>query len=49
MKEAMQRERVAGFLEFIDDVRSKKFPADEHIIKAPENLLNDFRAEIDGS
>ena len=49
LKEAMQRERVAGFREFVEDVRSKKFPAREHIIKAPENLLRDFRAEINGS
>ena len=49
MYEAMQRERVAGFREFVEEVRSKKFPAGEHIIKAPDNLLREFRAGIDGS
>lgn len=47
MKEEMQRERVAGFREFVEDVRSKAFPAKEHIIKAPENLMEDFIAEVD--
>jgi len=47
MKEAMQLERIAGFREFIEDVRSKRFPANEHIIKAPKNLISEFRAEID--
>jgi len=47
MKQEMQRERVAGFKEFIDDVQSKSFPAPEHVIKAPENLVDDFLGAID--
>lgn len=47
MKEEMQRERVAGFREFVDDVSSGGFPADEHIIKAPENLMEAFLAHAD--
>ena len=46
MKEEMQRERVAGFKEFIDDVRNKTFPAPEHIVKAPENLIAEFLDKI---
>jgi 3-methyl-2-oxobutanoate hydroxymethyltransferase len=42
MKEEMQRERVAGFKEFIEDIQQQKFPAAEHVVKAPENLLADF-------
>lgn len=44
MKQAMQRERVAGFREFVDDVRNARFPKPEHVIKAPAGLLEGFRA-----
>lgn len=47
MKEEMQRERVAGFLEFIEDVRSKGFPGDEHVVRAPANLIADFLAQVE--
>ncbi len=46
MKQDMQRERVAGFAEFIDEVRSRKFPASEHVVKAPENLISEFLRKI---
>jgi len=46
MAEEMQRERVAGFLEFIDDVQNKKFPATEHVVKAPENLISEFLDKV---
>ena len=46
MKQDMQRERVAGFAEFIDEVRSRKFPASEHVVKAPENLIAEFLGKI---
>jgi len=46
MKEEMQRERVAGFTEFIDDVRNKKFPTPEHLVKAPENLIAEFLDKV---
>jgi 3-methyl-2-oxobutanoate hydroxymethyltransferase len=44
MKEAMQRERVAAFKEFIDDVRSARFPEGQHVIKAPPDLIENFLA-----
>lgn len=42
MQQEMQAERIAGFKEFIEDVKSGGFPTDEHIIKAPEKLISDF-------
>jgi 3-methyl-2-oxobutanoate hydroxymethyltransferase len=47
MKQAMQVERVAGFKAFIADVQSGGFPAAEHIIKAPDGLIDGFLAAID--
>lgn len=47
MKQDMQRERVAGFKEFIEDVRTAQFPKAEHVIKAPEKLIEDFLAAIE--
>ena len=46
MKQEMQRERIAGFTEFINDVQNKKFPATEHVIKAPENLIFEFLEKV---
>ena len=46
MKEEMQRERVAGFKEFVNDIQEKKFPAHEHVVKAPENLIAEFLDKI---
>ncbi len=46
MKEDMQRERVAGFREFVDDVRANRFPAPEHVIEAPANLIEEFLANV---
>jgi len=43
----MQNERVAGFREFIDDVKSGGFPGPEHVIKAPGGLIDDFLSAID--
>jgi len=42
LKEQMQAERVAGFREFAEDVRSGKFPGPEHVINAPDGLIDDF-------
>jgi 3-methyl-2-oxobutanoate hydroxymethyltransferase len=42
LKEKMQAERVAGFKEFADEVRSGKFPGPEHVINAPDGLIDDF-------
>ena len=42
MREAMQAERIAGFREFAQDVRSGAFPGPEHVVNAPEGLINAF-------
>ena len=47
MKQELQATRVAGFKEFIEDVKSGGFPGDEHIIKAPDNLIDDFVRKAD--
>lgn len=47
MKQDMQRERVAGFREFIDDVRNAQFPTPKHVIKAPDGLIGKFLAAVE--
>jgi len=47
MREAMQAERVGGFKDFITDVRSGGFPAREHIIEAPDGLMDAFLAHAE--
>ena len=42
LKQQMQAERVAGFKEYAEDVRSGKFPGAEHVINAPDGLIGDF-------
>jgi len=42
LREAMQAERVAGFKEFIQDVKSGGFPGPEHVVKAPDGLISAF-------
>lgn len=42
MQEAIQAERIAGFRDFIEDVRSESFPGPEHIIEAPDSLIRAF-------
>ena len=42
MREAMQAERISGFREFAQDVRSGAFPGPEHVINAPEGLISAF-------
>jgi 3-methyl-2-oxobutanoate hydroxymethyltransferase len=42
MKQEMQAERVAGFREFVQDVRSGAFPGPEHVVKAPDGLIEAF-------
>ena len=37
-----QAERIAGFKEFIQDVKSGSFPAREHIVEAPDGLIRAF-------
>ena len=43
----MQAERVAGFKEFVAEVRSGGFPAPEHVVKAPEGLIDAFLQAMD--
>jgi 3-methyl-2-oxobutanoate hydroxymethyltransferase len=47
MKQEMQAERIAGFREFVQDVRSGAFPATEHVVKAPEGLIESFLEKVD--
>ena len=49
MKEAMQKERVAAFGEFAEDVRNGVFPAAENVIAAPDGLLDAFREALDST
>ena len=46
MKQAMQAERIAGFKEFIEDVRSGGFPAPQHVVKAPQGLIEAFLEKL---
>jgi 3-methyl-2-oxobutanoate hydroxymethyltransferase len=43
----MQAERVAGFKEFIEDVKSGAFPAAGHVVKAPDGLIDAFLERAD--
>jgi len=47
LKQAMQAERVAGFREFVEDVRSGAFPGQQHVVKAPEGLIDAFVGKVD--
>ena len=47
MMEEVQRERVAGFKEFVDDVQAGRFPSEEYIIKAPDGLIDGFLATLE--
>ena len=42
LKQEMQEQRISGFKEFIDDVKSGKFPGPEHVIRAKEGLVDKF-------
>jgi len=42
----LQRERVAAFREFIDDVGTGAFPQQGHIVRMPGNELEQFRARL---
>jgi len=46
LKAQMQEERIGGFREYIADVQSGKFPGPEHVIKAPDGLIDDFLSKI---
>ena len=47
MKQEMQRERVNGFKDFIEDVKNRKFPSEEHVVRAPKNLITNFLLEVE--
>lgn len=47
MLQEVQAERVAGFKDYISDVTSGQFPATEHIINAPDGLVDSFLAAVD--
>lgn len=42
LQEAMQKERIGGFSDYIADVQNGHFPGSEHVIKAPDGLIDDF-------
>ncbi len=46
MKQEMQAERIAGFKDFIRDVKSGGFPGPEHVINAPEGLIEAFVEQV---
>lgn len=47
MEQAMQVERVEGFRDYINDVKSGGFPGSEHVVNAPEGLIEQFLARVD--
>ncbi len=47
MKDAMQAERVAGFKEFIGDVKQGNFPQAEHVVRASDGLVESFIKAVD--
>jgi len=47
LEQQMQNERVEGFRDFINDVKGKAFPGPEHVVKAPEGLIEQFLKKID--
>ena len=49
MKEAMQKERIAGFREFAADARGGAFPGPEHVIAAPDGLVEAFTEAADAA
>ena len=48
MEQAIQKERIEGFREYIDDVKNGTFPGPEHIVKAPGGLIDEFLAAVEG-
>ncbi|MGC1441771.1 MAG: 3-methyl-2-oxobutanoate hydroxymethyltransferase [Burkholderiaceae bacterium] len=47
MQQKIQAERVAGFEEFVADVRNGSFPAAQHVISEPDGLMDGFRDALD--
>jgi 3-methyl-2-oxobutanoate hydroxymethyltransferase len=48
LKAQMQAERVAGFKEYVADVRDGTFPAREHVIEADDAMIEAFVDVVDG-
>jgi 3-methyl-2-oxobutanoate hydroxymethyltransferase len=49
LEQALQEERIGGFRDYIEDVKNGTFPGPEHIVKAPEGLIDQFLASVDDS
>ena len=47
MQQAIQKERIGGFKDYIADVQSGGFPAGEHVIKAPDGLMSAFLDKVE--
>lgn len=47
LEQALQEERIGGFRDYIEDVKNGIFPGPEHIVKAPEGLIEQFLASVD--
>lgn len=47
LQQKIQAERVAGFKAFVADVRDGSFPGAEHVVKAPDGLMDSFRDALD--
>lgn len=47
LEQALQEERIGGFRDYIEDVKNGMFPGPEHIVKAPEGLIDQFLASVD--
>ena len=47
MQQAIQKERVGGFKDYIADVQSGAFPAAQHVIKAPDGLMTAFLDKVE--
>jgi len=47
LKQQMQEQRVSGFKEFIQDIKEGVFPGSEHVIAAPDGLIEGFVKKVD--
>ena len=48
MEQALQVERIEGFRDYISDVQGGRFPGPEHIVKAPDGLIDQFLDAVEG-
>jgi 3-methyl-2-oxobutanoate hydroxymethyltransferase len=47
LEQTLQEERIGGFRDYIADVKNGNFPGSEHIVKAPDGLIDQFQASLD--